>query len=375
MKNKLGLYLHIPFCAAKCAYCDFYSLAGQSSRWEEYTQALRDRLIQWSGRCAEYAVDTIYLGGGTPSVLGGRRLTDILHTVRQNYTVLDGAEITCEANPDSMTEEFLNAMRAAGVNRLSMGIQSARDDELRRLGRIHTFAQAREAFARARAAGFANISVDLMYALPGQTQDRLRQSICALLELEPEHLSCYGLTLEPETPLGRENPALPDEDAQAEMYLMLCDLLREHGFEHYEISNFARPGFRSRHNSRYWTQQEYLGFGPGAHSDFGGVRLENPRSLEQWLCGQPQEEDADVDRALEYLMLSLRTSDGVDAVYYEQTFGAPFAPVEQAMRQRIPPGCAERHGTRWSLTESGFLLSNPILVSVWEAVEADRNRT
>ena len=369
MKNKLGLYLHIPFCAKKCAYCDFYSLAGRGECWQPYVDALCARLRQRAPSCAKYVVDTVYFGGGTPSLLGGARLAAVLNTVRECYDVLPDAEITCEANPDSMTEEFLHGISAAGVNRLSMGIQSADDVELRRLGRIHTFAQAQDAFFRARRAGFANISVDLMFALPGQTEDSLRRSVQALLALEPEHLSCYGLTLEPNTPLGRENPALPDGDTQADWYLLLCDLVREHGMEHYEISNFARPGFRSRHNSRYWRQEEYLGFGPGAHSDFGGVRLENPRSLEQWLTGEPEVEDDDIDRAAEALMLALRTSDGVDAVQFETRFARSFAPVERVLTPLIARGCVRRDGTRWSLTENGFLLSNPILVSVLEAVE------
>lgn len=369
MKNKLGLYLHIPFCAKKCAYCDFYSLAGRETCWQPYTDALCQRVRQRAPLCANYAVDTIYFGGGTPSLLGGARIAQVLHTVRECYAVLPDAEITCEANPDSMTEEFLHGIYAAGVNRLSMGIQSADDAELRRLGRIHTFAQAQDAFFRARQAGFANISVDLMYALPGQTEDSLRRSVQALLALKPEHLSCYGLTLEENTPLGRENPALPDGDTQAEWYLLVCALAREQGMEHYEISNFARSGFRSRHNSRYWRQEEYLGFGPGAHSDFGGVRLENPRNLEQWLTGEPEVEDDDIDRAAEYLMLSLRTADGVDAVQFEHRFARSFAPAERVLASLISRGCVRREKTRWSLTEQGFLLSNPILVSVLEAME------
>ena len=370
MKNKLGLYVHIPFCAAKCAYCDFYSLAGARDQWDAYTAALCDRIKQWSARCKDYTVDTVYLGGGTPSVLGASRLTDILRAIRQNYVLADDAEITCEANPDSMTQEFLTGIRAAGVNRLSMGIQSADDAELKTLGRIHTFSQAQAAFAQARAAGFDNLSVDLMYALPGQTMDGLDWSIRSLLALQPEHLSCYGLTVEPNTPLGRAHPVLPDEDTQADMYLMLCDRMRAAGFEHYEISNFARPGFRSRHNSRYWRQEPYLGFGPGAHSDFGGRRFETPRSLDRWMTGELTEEDTDIDRASEYLMLALRTSDGADAAWYETAFGRKFSPVARALQPLIGAGYVKHTDSRWSLTETGFLLSNRILVSVLEAAES-----
>ncbi len=369
MRNKLGLYLHIPFCAAKCSYCDFYSLSNRSQDWDGYTEELLSRLETWSARCVEYEVDTVYFGGGTPSLLGGDRICRILDAVKANYALTDDAEITCEANPDSMTEEFLTAIHAAGVNRLSMGIQSADDGELKRLGRIHTFAQAKEAFFAARNAGFDNISVDLMYALPQQTMEQLQNSLLELLALEPEHLSCYGLTVEPETPLGRSHPILPDEDTQADMYLLLCDTMRKRGFEHYEISNFAKPGFRSRHNSRYWVQSPYLGCGPGAHSDFEGVRLENPRDYDRWMAGEQSIEDDDIDRASEAIMLALRTSDGILASAWEARFGRSFAPVKQVLQPLIQAGYVRSHNDRWSLTETGFLLSNAILVSVMQALD------
>lgn len=369
MKNKLGLYLHIPFCAAKCAYCDFYSLANRRELWDEYTDELVKRLTEWGRKCGGYTVDTVYFGGGTPSLLGGDRLFRILDAICSGYALDSGAEITCEANPDSMTDDFLKKARLAGVNRLSMGIQSANDDELKMLGRIHSFAQARDAFYRARKAGFDNISVDLMYALPGQSMDSLRHSIEQLLALEPEHISCYGLTVEPDTPLGRQNPTLPDEDTQADMYMLLCEMLRGHGFEHYEISNFAKSGRRSRHNSRYWVQSEYLGFGPGAHSDFGGERTENPRDYDRWLAGERYAEDDDIDRAAEALMLALRTSDGIDGDEWEKRFSRDFSPIERVLRPLIKLNYVQQNERRWRLTEAGFLISNPILVSVLEAIE------
>ncbi len=372
MKSKLGLYVHVPFCAAKCAYCDFYSLAGQApQRMDAYVRCLTEQLAQAADACAAYTVDTIYFGGGTPSLLGGARLARMLQEIARRYDVAPEAEITAEANPDSMTDEFLSAARAAGVNRLSVGIQSAHDEELRALGRVHTFAQARRAVARARREGFANLSLDLMYALPGQTPARLSQSLDALLALEPEHLSCYGLTLEPDTPLGRRKPVLPDEDAQADLYLLVCETLARAGFEHYEISNFARGRrFRSRHNSRYWAQSPYLGFGPGAHSDFGGQRTAWPRDLDAWLRGDahPAVEDGDIDRAREYLMLALRTSDGWDAAHYRAAFGRDPAPVERALAA-LPSAYIRHTGTRWHLTDAGFLISNPILLAALDAAE------
>lgn len=307
-------------------------------------------------------VDTIYFGGGTPSLLGGARLARVLDTVTSVFPVEADAEITAEANPDSMTEEFLHTAYAAGVNRLSMGIQSADDAELKRLGRIHTFAQACNAYARARQAGFANISVDLMYALPEQTLPQLLHSINALLALEPEHLSCYGLTLEPHTPLGRQQPILPDEDAQADMYLALCDRMKQAGFLHYEISNFAKPNYHSRHNSRYWQQRPYLGLGPGAHGDLFGMRYEIPSDLHAWLSGQakPTAEDTDIDRAAEYIMLSLRTAQGWDSAVYQQQFQEDPAAVEKVLSS-LPIQYISHTQSRWHLTDEGFLLSNAII--------------
>ena len=209
MKNKLGIYIHVPFCAAKCSYCDFYSLSGKLEQRDAYVERLLTELVQQSSACQDYTVDTVYFGGGTPSLLGGARIARIVDTVRAHYALEPDAEITAEANPDSMTDDFLTVSRASGVNRLSMGIQSANDRELRAIGRIHTFAQAQDAFFRARRAGFANLSVDLMYALPNQRMEQLCASLDALLDLQPEHLSCYGLTLEAHTPLGRQHPVLP----------------------------------------------------------------------------------------------------------------------------------------------------------------------
>ncbi|MCD8356849.1 MAG: radical SAM family heme chaperone HemW [Clostridia bacterium] len=369
MKNKLGIYIHVPFCAAKCAYCDFYSLSGQLEQRDAYVSRLMAELCQNAPQCQDYTIDTVYFGGGTPSLLGGKRIAAILQAVRAHYAVEPDAEITIEANPDSMTEAFLAVSHAAGANRLSMGIQSAQEDELKAIGRVHTFSQAQDAFFRARAAGFTNISVDLMYALPGQTMDRLGQSIGALLALQPEHVSCYGLTLEPHTPLGRKNPVLPDEDTQADMYLMLCRKMAAAGFEHYEISNFAKPGFRSQHNSRYWKQSPYLGFGPGAHGDFSGVRYEIPRDFHAWLTGdaKPELEDTQaLDRAAEYIMLSLRTADGFDSQYFEQTFSQNPKPIEQAL-SALPKQYIRHTDSRWHLTDDGFLVSNAVILAALDA--------
>lgn len=340
---------------------------------DAYVNHLIEQLKQTSSKCTAYMVDTIYFGGGTPSLLGGTRIKRILEILHQNYTICSDAEITVEANPDSMSDDFLKTVHDAGVNRLSMGIQSACDAELRAIGRIHTFAQAQDAFFRARHAGFDNLSVDLMYALPGQSIEQLNHSIDALLALNPEHLSCYGLTVEPHTPLGRSNPILPDEDTQADMYLLLCKKMEQAGFVHYEISNFARePRYQSRHNSRYWAQSPYLGFGPGSHGDFKGNRYEWPRDLTAWLSDSlpPCMEDTDIDRALEYIMLSLRTSTGWDAQTYEAKFGRNAKPIETVLAS-LPDIYINHIENRWHLTNQGFLISNSIILAALEAADTN----
>ena len=340
---------------------------------DAYVERLLTELVQQSSACQDYTVDTVYFGGGTPSLLGGARIARIVDTVRAHYALEPDAEITAEANPDSMTDDFLTVSRASGVNRLSMGIQSANDRELRAIGRIHTFAQAQDAFFRARRAGFANLSVDLMYALPNQRMEQLCASLDALLDLQPEHLSCYGLTLEAHTPLGRQHPVLPDEDTQADMYLAVCDRMRRAGFEHYEISNFARKGLYSRHNMKYWTGGEYLGFGPSASSDFAGKRFTLKRDLQEYIAGirdggdimEDLQEIPMRERAGEYLMLRLRTSQGISAAEYEKLFLLPFAPLEDVLEKRRRYYQATQNDSgRWVLTPQGYLVSNDIITDL-----------
>lgn len=367
MRNKPGLYLHVPFCASKCRYCDFYSRAPRAGELDAYADGLCAALARWAQDAAGETFDTVYLGGGTPSLLGAARLARILDGVRAHFTLAEDTEITVECNPDSMTEELLDGLRRAGANRLSVGVQSAHDDELALLGRRHTFAEAAEAIGRARAHGFQNLSLDLMYGLPGQTAERFLASVEALLAFEPEHLSCYGLKLEPDTPMGRENPALPDDDAQADLYLALCARLRDAGFEHYEISNWAKPGFRSRHNSKYWDLTPYLGLGPGAHSLWRGRRFAYPRDTAAFLAGaapEPEEETPDFPDWAEYLMLALRTADGADEAAFEARFGRAFAPFAHRLAALEAPGLTARTAAGWRLTEPGFLVSNAIINSV-----------
>ena len=247
----LGLYLHIPFCKAKCIYCDFYSLPHSEEKMDAYTATLQRDLMRWADQAKGHTIDTIYFGGGTPSYLGADRLCRILETVFAHYRVDKNAEITTEANPDSAREvSALRQLREAGFNRISLGMQSASDDELRLIGRVHTHKETVEAVRAARAAGFDNVSLDLIYGLPEQTVARWRENLQAAIALEPEHLSCYGLKIEEGTPLDRKKNALriPDDDEQAEEYLATVELLEKAGYAQYEISNFARPGRESRHN-------------------------------------------------------------------------------------------------------------------------------
>ena len=367
----LGLYLHIPFCKAKCIYCDFYSLPHSEEKMDAYTAALQRDLICWASEAKDHTVDTIYFGGGTPSYLGADRLCRILETVFQHYRIEKNAEITTEANPDSAREiSALRQLRGAGFDRISLGMQSASDEELRLIGRVHTHKETVEAVRAARAAGFDNVSLDLIYGLPEQTAARWRENLQAAIDLQPEHLSCYGLKIEEGTPLDRKKDALriPDDDEQAEEYLAAVELLEKAGYQQYEISNFARPGRESRHNLKYWTMQEYLGFGPGAHSDFGGRRFAYARDLNAYLKGEEHLSEsacpAEREREEERVMLALRTVQGLDlSVLREDTRDAE-AVLEECARH----GLSQKENGRWHLTPQGFLVSNAVIVRVLEAL-------
>lgn len=363
----LGLYIHIPFCRSKCAYCDFYSLAQSEERMDAYVDALRASLRDMASMAAGYAVDTVYFGGGTPSLLGAPRLSALLDAALGSFTVAAGAEITFEANPESARDEAaLRTLRAAGFNRVSLGMQSADDAELLAVGRVHTAADTEAAVDALRAAGFDNLSLDLIFGLPEQTRERWEKNLAAAVALAPEHLSCYALKVEPGTPLyaRRDHVALPDDDAQADMYLAAADFLASRGYAQYEISNFALPGRESRHNLKYWTLGEYLGFGPGAHSDFGGRRFAVARDLDAFLRGERvYSENAAVtpqEREAERVMLGLRLTRGLPAV--ELTGAAAV------LRECAAHGLAEQSGGFWRLTPRGFLVSNAIILRVQEAL-------
>ena len=270
----LGLYVHIPFCTAKCRYCDFNSYAGQEHLIPGYTQALLREADIWSAACAGWRADTLFFGGGTPSLMPLAEMERLLDGLRHHFQVAADAEITLEANPGTVDEAYLSRLWEMGVNRLSLGVQSFRDDELTFLGRIHSARGAREAYRAARSAGFENVGLDLIFGLPGQTVDRWLESLEEAIDLGPEHLSLYALTVEDGTPLGDDvalgrTPAT-DPDLQAELYSRAAERLEPAGYDHYEISNWARPGYQCRHNLTYWRNGFWLGLGAGAHSHLPG---------------------------------------------------------------------------------------------------------
>ena len=374
--GEVSLYVGIPFCPTRCAYCSFVSAdVGRALKLiDPFLDALCRELAATGAMLADAGlrVRTVYFGGGTPSFYGEKRLREVLKTVAKRFDLAKDAEITVECNPDSVDKKVFQALRRAGVNRISLGVQSAHDCELNCLHRPHTFQQAQRAVAAAREAKIKNISLDLIYGLPNQDMAGWRDTVEQVLELEPEHLSCYGLKVEPGTPLDDRvvrGEKLPDDDQQADMYLWTVERLAAAGYRQYEISNFARAGFQSRHNLKYWMGRPYIGFGPGAHSDFGGRRYSFTRDLEGYIAavleGGTVIDESDLipqrERGGEYLMLRLRTTRGIEEWEYRREFFMNFDPIEQKLEEYERQGWAERHDRRWNLTAKGFLVSNQLI--------------
>ena len=293
MEPRLGIYIHIPFCASKCGYCDFYSCAGAADRMADYQHALLEHIEESAGRIAPAYIDTVYFGGGTPSFYGAARLIELLDAVKATGRLLKRAEVTVEVNPDSVRLHDLRALHKAGFNRLSIGMQSANNDILKMIGRRHSFHQVEMTVKNARTAGFDNVSLDLIYGLPSQTRSDWADTLAKAIALRPEHISGYGLKLEEGTPMYelKDSPLIPSDDEQADMYLCMVDELRRYGYEQYEISNFSIPGYESRHNLKYWQLDDYMGFGPGAHSCIGRTRYSYVRDLDRYIAGVLHGED------------------------------------------------------------------------------------
>lgn len=322
-----GIYIHIPFCNSKCAYCGFYSIPSQK-RKAEFLEALKQEMVSRKDYLHGEAVETIYFGGGTPSILKVEEIENLLGLIQEYYSVEANAEITLEANPDTLSMEYLQGLRAIGINRLSIGIQSFFDDDLRYLSRRHDAGHARQCIQLAKDAGFDNISIDLIYGLPTSNADQWSRNLDLFFELEIPHLSAYALTLEPNSILTKQiemGKVLPinEEDAVRD-YEVLCRRAAENGYLHYEISNFCKPGKHSRHNSSYWFGIPYTGFGPSAHSFDGTSRQWNVASLERY--GESEREALSPEQIYdEYVMLRLRTLWGIDLKYMKREMGERFS--------------------------------------------------
>lgn len=358
--STLGIYVHVPFCGKKCPYCDFYSVSYTRETAEEYVRAVLRNIRHYAD--PSRTVDTVYFGGGTPSLLSAEQVSRILGEMSVSFELCKNAEITLEANPCTLTPAKLSELREAGVNRLSVGVQSMIDDELKMLGRAHSARRAEQAVRDAAAAGFDNISCDLMIALPGQSAESLRFSAQQLAELPVQHISAYILKPEKGTSFEKSElrSRLPNEDAAAELYLQMVGLLEGRGFMQYEVSNFARAGFESRHNCRYWRCEDYLGIGPSAHSCYGGKRFAAERDLGGFISHEVQQVTVTDDSPCgfeELAMLRLRLKEGLrlgDVPEHR-------ADIEKKIPPLIAEGYAEFDGETVSLTAKGFLMSNSVI--------------
>lgn len=382
MKKNIGIYVHIPFCASKCAYCDFYSKPGFEKMIPEYHKALLHHIKESAPQIDGYIIDSVYFGGGTPSYYGAGRLIQIFDALKKYGNVLVEAEVTVEVNPDSITFIDLVRLKKAGFNRLSIGAQCADDGILKSLHRRHTFAQVEETVQNARKAGFDNINIDLIYGLPSQTKEGWADTIVKTAALKPEHISGYGLKIEKGTELYlyKDSPFIPTDDDQADMYLYMIDALANYGYKQYEISNFAQRGRESRHNLKYWTGQEYIGFGAAAHSYVGGQRYSYIADIEGY-CKRVAAGDTIVDQseymssfelAGEYLMLRLRTVYGISEEEYCQVFPSKFDLIRKKLELFTNHGFMEYKDGRWHLTSKGFLVSNIIINEVLDAQALER---
>ena len=370
-KKSLGLYIHVPFCKQKCGYCDFCSVAGGSEELKgKYVDALCELVEKWAEKCGEYAVDTVYFGGGTPTVLDARGLSRILETCVKSYSFAKDTEISIEANPATIERDELRFLREAGFNRLSVGLQSSNDNELSALGRIHTFSDFVKTYKDARAAGFDNISADVMFGIPRQTKKSYEKTLSDIILLAPEHISTYALKIEENTPFGRLGDALvlPDEDEVSSMYLATTDILGAAGYKKYEISNFAKEGRESKHNLRYWLGEEYLGMGPAAHSYFCGERFSFAPNIVSFANGVfevDEREKIETEEALtEYVMLRMRLSSGIDMSDFKKRFGKDFLEVYSALYDYEKSGHVEIKDGVCRFSDKGFLVSNYILSEI-----------
>lgn len=403
MKKELELYVHIPFCVRKCAYCDFLSgPAGERER-ADYTDALLREIMSVKKSYSGYRVNTIFLGGGTPSVLTGEDTARIFHALQRAFDISEDAEITMEVNPGTVTEEKAALWKKSGINRLSIGLQSADDRELKMLGRIHTYQDFLDTWEIVRKAGFKNVNIDLISAIPGQSERSWEQTLRAAAGLRPEHLSAYSLIIEEGTPFydsygedgrgknsakGKEWMPLPDEDTEREIYRMTEHILKDYGYHRYEISNYAKEGYECRHNLGYWERKEYLGLGLGASSLVRERRFHNTADMGKYMrifsgdalfspepengeqegtadpAGQAAEEIEIMtvkDQMEEYMFLGLRKTKGISCRKFREIFGKPIEEVYgRQIRRFLSLELMKREGDRLCLTERGLDVSNAV---------------
>lgn len=372
MKKELELYLHIPFCVSKCRYCDFLSAPSGEEQRQIYVERLCRRIRYWSDVVHNYGYEivSIFVGGGTPSILTGEQITQIFEAVRESFPIQEDAEITLEMNPGTDVKDKLPVYRKLGINRLSMGLQSADNEELKRLGRIHTYEDFRQVYQWAREAGFTNINVDLMSAIPGQTLESYEETLRKIACLEPEHISAYSLIIEEGTPFyerygeGRHTEELSDEYTERQMYVRTREILEDYGYHRYEISNYAKDGYECRHNLGYWDRKEYLGLGAGASSLMDHIRWKEPEHIGP-STGLVLEEREDFtrlrrkDEMEEFMFLGLRKINGVSEQDFYKSFRVSMDEIYQdKIEELIKEGLLVREGEWIRLTDRGIDLSN-----------------
>lgn len=373
VKNKnrtpLELYIHIPFCVQKCQYCDFLSGPSDQETKARYIEALLAE-IQAAQDVETYEIVSVFIGGGTPSVLEAEAIASIMGAIQKKFYFSPEAEITIEANPGTVDLEKLKAYRRAGINRLSLGLQSTDPAELKMLGRIHTYEEFLLSYQWAREAGFHNINIDMMFAIPGQTGESWRSHLRQVAELKPEHISAYSLIIEEGTPFAERELDLPDEDTEYQMYEDTATLLKEYGYHQYEISNYAKEGYACRHNIGYWRRTEYLGLGLGASSLYEGRRFSNTRDMKEYLefSGNEERTRKDItelsrnDQIEEFMYLGLRMTEGISEIDFEQNFGQKLENIYGSVLKKYrETGFLEKVGTNWRFTRKGIHVSNHIL--------------
>ena len=361
-----GLYFHIPFCLSKCGYCSFYSFAPSKEQKDEYLSSLLSHIDKWGAK-GNFSFDSIYFGGGTPSVFGGERIVAVLKEANAAFDISHDCEITVEVNPSSASEELFSSLKKAGVNRISMGVQSAVSKERKAIGRHSDKEQVQKALCLCKKYEIKNVSLDLMLGLPFQTPKSLEESLDFILKSGCTHVSTYMLKIEEGTPLFKNQSAFsfPSEDEVCDLYLKTGEILKKNGFEHYEISNFALPGFQSRHNNKYWQCEEYLGIGPSAHSFIDKKRFYYKNDFLSFLNGEEPIYDGDGGDEEEFVMLALRLSKGLVFDEYKARFKMDYPKEKLKAAAEL-----QRHGlltlsdSSINLTEKGFLLSNSIIAKL-----------